>query len=55
MKRDYITGVFERDYERTVNLLKDKNITEDARLDLALDFCSAYTYFDFSKFDKYFN
>lgn len=53
MTRDYIIGNFNKDYEKTVELLKDKNISYDSRLDIALDFCSYYIFFDINKFNKY--
>ena len=40
MKRDYMIGNFDKDIEKTIELVKDKNITEDARIDLVEDFCS---------------
>ena len=54
MKRNYITGNFGKDLEKTIELIKDKNVTEEARMDLVEDFCSVYVNFDSSKFDKYF-
>ena len=54
MKRDYMIGNFDKDLEKTIELVKDKHITEDARIDLLEDFCSVYINFDSSKFDKYF-
>ena len=54
MKRDYITGNFDKDLEKTIELIKDKNIKEEARIELVEDFCSVYINFDSSKFDKYF-
>lgn len=54
MIRDYITGEFKKDYERTVELLKDRNVKRDAKYDLVNDFCEYYDMFDSSKFDKYF-
>ena len=52
--RKYITGNFEKDLKKTIDFLKDRTVSEDARLDLAQDFCEVYVYFDSCKFDKYF-
>ena len=49
-----MVGNFEKDLEKTIEFLSDKNISEDARFDLAQDFCGIYIYFDSCKFDKYF-
>ena len=54
MKRDYITGDFNKDLERTIELITDKNVREEARMELADDFCMYYINFDSSRFDKYF-
>ena len=54
MKIDYKKGNFYKFLLKTIELVKDKNITEDARIDLVEDFCSVYINFDSSKFDKYF-
>ena len=54
MKRNYITGDFNKDLEKTIELIKDKNVREEAKWEIVDDFCSIYIYFDSSKFDKYF-
>lgn len=45
---------FKEALEKTIELLKDKNITFDVRCNIADDFCSYYPYFDSSRFNKYF-
>lgn len=54
MRRDYITGNFEKDLNKTIELISDKNVREEAKYDLVDDFCSVYVNFDSSRFDKYF-
>ena len=45
---------FDDDFKKTVALLEDKNITQNAKLELVLDFCNEYPYFDMNKFDRYY-
>lgn len=55
-KRPYLKELkFDDALKRTIELLKDKNIKEEAKFDLVEDFCQVHQYFDSSRFDKYFD
>lgn len=54
MKRDYITGDYITDLEKTVGFLKDRNISLEGREEIAEDFCQVYVYFNSERFDKFF-
>ena len=42
MKRNYITGDFHKDLEKTIELIKDKNVREDAKWEIVDDLCTIY-------------
>lgn len=45
---------FEKDYNKLVEILQDKNVTESGKENVYDNFCRNYPYFDTSKLDKYF-
>lgn len=46
---------FYKDYNRVLNIIINKNVTEDAKIYKVEDFCRKYGYFDSSRFDVYFD
>jgi len=45
---------FCKDYNRILNIIIDKNVIENAKIDKVEEFCRKYGYFDSSRFDVYF-
>lgn len=46
-------GTFEENFNRVVELLKDRNVTLNGKCQIIDDFCQEYPYFNSSRFDKY--
>lgn len=45
---------FERDLEKTIELLQDNNVTEEGKEKVYDAFVEKYPYFETTKLDKYF-